>query len=112
MRKLSTELGKIISGAPSPARQRKLTVEECKIFRSLKTQGERSTKGRMISECKFESKATGRLKLMMVMEGRHAMSVGTQVAKRFEQMALVESANLIKTKNGASVVLCIKERKQ
>ena len=104
MRKLSTKLKEFIADAPVKVHHRELTTEEKRLFRSLKTQGERATKGRQISECLFESRSYGRLKLMMVMECRHSMSVGTQIVNRFGMIDEVERAKLLRTKTGSKYV--------
>jgi len=81
-----------------------------RIFRALKTTGERATKGREVTKAMFEAKAKSNgIALMMIMEGRHAMSVGHQVARRFNEMDELEFAKVKKTRSGALVVLRMKE---
>lgn len=90
-----------------------LTSEKQRLFRSLKTQGERATKGRLISRCMFEAKhKNGGLALMMLMEGRHSMSVGRQVATRFEQMEGVSLSEVVRTKRGAFVIVRFQEKEE
>lgn len=108
MRELSTKLQEFISDVKSPTSV-VLTGAEEKLFRSLKTQGERSTKGRLISRCIFEAKAKRGTALMMIMEGRHSMSVGKQVARRFEEDDEIKFVDVVKTRSGAYVILRAKE---
>ena len=86
-----------------------LTKEESRVFKYLKTQGERATKGRMIDRCVFEAKQKGRTSLLMIMEGKHSMSVGRQIARRFESVVGVDSSEMIETKNGACVIIRVKK---
>ena len=75
----------------------------------MKTQGERATKGREIARTTFEAKVKSGVSFLMIMEGRHAMSVGSQVARRFDGLVEVESVEVVKTRKGACVVLRPKE---
>jgi|GEM_PF-3115396 len=105
MEKLTTKLHDFISGVPQKHRQNDLTVAEERLFRSMKTAGERAIKGREVSKTVFEAKTKSGVSLLMIMEGRHAMSVGGQVARRFDGARGVESVETVKTRNGACVVL-------
>jgi hypothetical protein len=83
-----------------------LSNDERRLFRSLKSMGERATKGRDIDRYIFEVVYKGgRSTLRMILEGRHSMSIGNHVAKRFRDMDELEFVDVIKTKNGAKVVL-------
>jgi hypothetical protein len=108
MRELSTKLQEFISDVKS-SEKIDLTEAEERLFRSLKTQGERATKGRLISRCVFEAKAKRGTALMMIMEGRHSMSVGRQVARRFEEDDELKFVEVVKTRSGAYVILRAKE---
>jgi len=110
MKKLSTRLSEfIVSGEPAKYED-VLGYDERKIFRSLKSMGERSTKGREVDGCMFEAiNRGGSTMLNMVLEGRHSMSVCNQVAKRFESLDELEFAKIVKTKKGAKLVLKVKE---
>ena len=106
MKNLTAELGEFISEAPvAKKRKGNLTISEERLFRSLKTQGERSVKGRDISNTIFEAKSKAGISLLMIMEGRHSMSVGNQVARRFDGANDVDSVEVIRTKAGACVVV-------
>lgn len=90
-----------------------LSQSQERLFRALKTIGERATKGREVNKTIFEAKAkTTGIALVMLMEGRHSMSVGHQVVRRFDDMDELEFAKVKKTPSGAMVVLRIKEEVQ
>jgi hypothetical protein len=109
MNKHARRLEQIISDV-QPRSEVILSPLQERVFRMLKTTGERAVKGREISSTIFEAKgkATG-VALLLVMEGRHAMSVGHQVARRFEDMRELEFVKVKKTGGGALVVLRVKE---
>jgi len=109
MEKLTNQLHDFIVDAPDPKRRRDLTVAEERLFRSMKTTGERATKGREVSNTVFEAKTKSGVSFLMIMEGRHSMSVGGQVVRRFEGAADIESVEIVKTKKGACVILRPKE---
>jgi len=80
------------------------------IFRSLKSEGERAIKGRVIDSCVFSVRERGGIvSLVMILEGRHSMSVGRQVSRRFKDRNELKFADVVKTKRGAKVVLCSEE---
>lgn len=110
MKKLSEQLQQFIP-ENSPRRDaRRLTPAEGAIFRALKSMGERATKGREISQCLYEMRfKSGNVMFMMLLEGRHALSVGRHVSKRFEDHDELEFAGVHETKRGAKVVLRPKE---
>lgn len=103
------QLEQLISDV-QPRSEANLSQLQERLFRALKTTGERATKGREVTKTVFEAKtkATG-VALLMIMEGRHAMSVGHQVARRFEEMSELEFAKVKKTRSGALVVLRVKD---
>jgi len=105
MKNLTNQLKDFIVDTPRSTRGKELSSYEEKIFRSMKTAGERATKGREISKAVFEAKVKSGVSFLMIMEGRHAMSVGGQVARRFDGTAGVDSVEVIKTSKGACVVL-------
>jgi len=105
MKHLTNQLQDFIADAPNPERRKILSATEERLFRSMKTQGERATKGREIGKTVFESKVKAGVSFLMIMEGRHAMSVGAQVARRFNGARDVDSVEVVKTKNGACVIL-------
>jgi hypothetical protein len=77
------------------------------LLRSLKSAGERATKGRDIDAHYFDSviNEDSSETLRMLMEGRHSMSVGRQLVKRFEGMEGIDSVEVLQTKRGAKVVI-------
>lgn len=106
MKNLANKLQNFIDESGSSQASRVLTQSEQRLFRSLKTQGERATKGRLISRCMFEAKnKSGGMAFVMLMEGRHSMSVGKQVASRFEQMEGISLSEVVRTKKGAFVIM-------
>lgn len=108
MRHLSKKLQEFIDDA-KVIRKDELDSHSEKLFRSLKTQGERAIKGRLISKCTFESSQRHGISLLMKMEGRHSMSVGKQVGKRFEESEDVDSFEVVKTNTGAYLILRVRE---
>ena len=103
--RLSEQLQQFISDTPQK-KERILTPSERAIFRALKVMGERATKGREISKCLFEVRSIrGRTVLVMLLEGRHAMSVGHHVEKRFMEHNELEFVSVVESKRGAKVVL-------
>lgn len=109
MSKLSQDLSEFISG-----KLRKLDAclssEERRIYRSLKSFGERAVRGMQVSECEFSVKFRGDVPtFLMLMEGKHAMVVGRQVQKRFEDHDGLQFVDVFRTKNGVKVVLRPKE---
>lgn len=105
MKQLANDLRRFVRDI-NIAGEVKLSADEERLFRSLKTAGERATKGRLISRCIFEAKMKrGELSLMMLMEGRHSMSVGRQVVRGFEDKSDVMSVDVFRTRHGACVLL-------
>jgi len=106
MKKLREELFDFIISIPNVNNNKniiELNSNEEKIFRSLKTNGEKYSKGREISKLMFEAKRNKELCFLMIMEGRHSMSVGNQVMKRFRDFNI--SVDVIKTNKGACVIV-------
>lgn len=103
MKELVSKLNEFVEGAEKRV---KLTKIEERIFRSLRTQGERAIKGRSISRCIFEAHAgeDGAL-LMMAVEGRYSLSIGNQIVRRFSGMPEVGSAVVKRSDTGARVVI-------
>jgi len=105
MNKLSQQLRPFLGGGRH-CEERQLSHTERKLYRSLKATGERATKGREVQECEFDIQFKGdTVTLRMILEGRHAMSVAHQVARRFEESDELKFAEVVKTKNGAKLVL-------
>jgi hypothetical protein len=77
------------------------------LLRALKSAGERATKGRDIDSHYFDSNICedSTETIRMLMEGRHSMSIGRQLVKRFEGMEGIESVEVLQTKRGAKVVI-------
>ena len=106
MRRLADELLDRVSVVSDKKARICLSVDEERVFRSLKTTGERAIKGRLIAGHSFEAREKGHgVVMMMVMEGRHAMSVGRQVVRRFKEMGEIDFADVVKTKDGACVIV-------
>jgi hypothetical protein len=105
MKKYIEQLHDVITEAPSKKIKHKLTILEDRIFRSLRMHGERSTKGLDITKALFEVKRRDDVVFLMILEGRQSVFVGNQMVKKFGNMEGVSSANLIKTKKGACVVI-------
>lgn len=104
MKKLSEQLQQFIS--PDLRRRKGLSRSEKAIFRALKLMGERATKGREISRCLYETRFRGDKTLfVMLVEGRHAASVGRHVGNRFEGHDELEFVDVHETKKGVKVVL-------
>jgi len=105
MKDLSKQLKQFLPNVP-PGAERALSHAERKLFRALKSMGERATKGREIEKALYEVRFRGdTATLIMLLEGRHAMSVGRQIEKRFHDHRELEFASLVETKRGAKVVL-------
>ena len=86
-----------------------LEDSELQIFRTLRTQGERAVKGRLISRHRFEVRRRPMgTDLVMEIEGRHAMAVAQQLAKRFQIVEDVGSVEITRTKHG--VVFALRAR--
>lgn len=103
MKDLASKLNEFIE---APEGQSRMTKLEERIYRSLRTQGERATKGRSISRCIFEAHASeDGARLVMIMEGRYSVSVGNQIVRRFSGMPEVGSVVVKRTDAGARVTL-------
>ena len=97
-------LRSILDGLPGAAPV--LTEAEGRLMRSLRTQGERAVRGRIVTRHRFEARQRpGGVALCMEIEGRHAMAVAQQLAKRFGVVEDVRSAEVTRTKRGALLAL-------
>jgi hypothetical protein len=107
MTKYFNDLSKFIDNKSLIVKEEQvLSNNEKRLFRALKSMGERATKGRDIDRYIFEVvHKGGRVTLRMLLEGRHALSIGNHVAKRFVNMNELEFVDVIRTKKGAKVVL-------
>lgn len=77
-----------------------------RLLRSLRTQGERAVRGRLVTRYTFEARQRSNgIALVMEAEGRHAMAVAQQLAKRFGMVEDVGSAEVTRTAHGAVLVL-------
>lgn len=98
--RLRTLLEELPSAAPL------LTEQEGRLLRSLRTQGERAVRGRIVTRHRFEARQRpGGVALVMEIEGRHAMAVAQQLAKRFGMVEDVDSAEVTRTDRGALLAL-------
>ena len=109
MRNLTDQLRSFVDDAPRKRESAPLTAVEERLFRMLKTTGERATKGRLVCRTRFEAKENEGMALLMIMEGRHSMSVGRQVARRFDNVNELKFAEVHKTPSGACVILRARE---
>lgn len=104
----SERLRTILDGLPGsgPA----LSMLEERLLRSLRTQGERAVRGRLVTRHAFEARQRpGGVALVMEIEGRHAMSVAQQLAKRFSLVEDVGNAEVTRTERGAQLALRAKD---
>jgi hypothetical protein len=103
--KYSNRLSDFISDKPIKE-EHILSNNGKRLFRSLKSLGERSIKGRDINKCIFEVVYKNGIEtLRMLIEGRHALSISNQIAKSMVNMSELEFVDVVKTKKGAKVVL-------
>ena len=94
----------ILDGMPGSGPQ--LSEAEGRLLRSLRTQGERAVRGRLVTRHAFEARQRpGGVALVMEIEGRHAMAVAQQLAKRFGMVEDVGSAEVTRTERGAQLAL-------
>jgi hypothetical protein len=83
-----------------------LSYKGKRLFRALKSLGERSIKGRDVDKYIFEVVyKNGVETLRMLIEGRHALSISNQIAKGLSNMDELEFVDVVKTKKGAKIVL-------
>jgi hypothetical protein len=84
-----------------------LSESDKSIFRALNSAGERAVKGRDIDFHSFDSLITedSQATLRMFLEGRHSMSVGHQLVKRFDGVDGIDKVDVVPTKRGAKVVI-------
>jgi len=96
-----------LPGSPLPV----LTETERHLLRSLRTQGERAIRGRIVTRHAFEARRRPHgTDLVMEIEGRHAMAVAQQLAKRFSLVEDVGSAEVTRTDRGA--ILSLRPREE
>jgi hypothetical protein len=107
MKKRSEQLQRFIGMArDSVVDERRLNPSNRKLFRALKSAGERAIKGQEIDRCVYEVRfRSGLPALEMLVEGRNAKMVGRQVARRFEEHREFGFVDVVETKNGVKVVL-------
>jgi len=106
MKKLSERLSEFISDPKFLDASNNLSRKERRIYRSLQSMGERAIKGRDITSYLYETRMRGEeVNLLMLLEGRHAMSVGNQVKRIFEGHSELEFVSVVETKRGAKVIL-------
>jgi len=108
MNHLAEKLRRQIATADVP--KRSLGREDQRLLRFIRTESERATKGRLISRHLVEQDSVAgggkwRARFMVVLEGRHSMSVGTQIARRFSDFRGVDNAEVERTDRGASVLI-------
>lgn len=90
--------------------RRDMTKLEKKYESILKTKGEKAVRNRDVGKYFFETRnKNGRVTINMIIEGRMAMSIAGQLAKRFEESSDLECSKALRTKSGARVVLMVKE---
>ena len=88
-----------------------LSDRDQRVLRSLRTQGERAVRGRIVTRHRFEARQRpGGVVLVMEVEGRHAMSVAQQLAKRFGIVEDVASAEVTRTERGAQLALIARKK--
>jgi hypothetical protein len=102
----SDRLRALLDDLPPAPRRVVLSEADERLLRSLRTQGERAVRGRLVTRYRFEAVARpGGVALAMRIEGRHAMSVAQQLAKRFSMVEDVGSAEVTRTERGAVLEL-------
>lgn len=96
----------LLDDLPGVAPRLVLTEAAQRLMRSLKTQGERAVRGRLVTQYVFEAvQRPGGVSITMRIEGRHAMSVAQQLAKRFAMGEDMGSAEVTRTERGAVLEL-------
>ena len=99
-------LRELIDDLPGKARRLVLSEADERMMRSLRTQGERAVRGRLVTRYVFEAVARpGGTTIVMRIEGRHSMSVAQQLAKRFSMVEDVGSSEVTRTTHGAVLEL-------
>ena len=102
----------LIDDLPGQARRLVLSESDGRLLRSLRTQGERAVRGRLVTRYVFEAVARpGGTTLVMRVEGRHSMSVAQQLAKRFSMVEDVGSVEVTRTERGAVLELRPREER-
>lgn len=108
MNRLADKLRKHVADITEPVRV--IGKSDQRLMRFIRTESERATKGRLIERHQVEQSSVAgggrwRARFVVILEGRHSMSVGTQIARRFEEFRGVDTAELQRTDSGASVVI-------
>ena len=108
MSRLANRLRQHIADVEKPARV--IGAGDQRLLRFIRTESERATKGRLISRHLVEQDSVAggggwRARFKVILEGRHAMSVGLQIARRFGGFRGVGNAEVERTDRGASVVI-------
>jgi hypothetical protein len=102
----SDRLRALLDDLPPAPRRVVLSEADERIMRSLRTQGERAVRGRLVTRYRFEAVERPRgISLVMRIEGRHAMSVAQQLAKRFGMAEDIGNAEVTRTERGAVLEL-------
>lgn len=103
MNELSRKLEGYIVEDPKQALT--LSAADARLYRTLQTEAERFTKCRAVGNLHFRVRSRGhRPVFLAILEGREALSVCRQIARRFESMAGV-SARAVETSAGSRVVV-------
>jgi len=111
MSRLSTRLRKFIE--PAKKQPDPLLPEERRVYRSIKTESTRATKGRQIRSCRFESKnVENGVELIVALEGKDASCVAKQVARRFGEMGEVTTSEVERQGRGYNAVICMERTQQ
>lgn len=100
------QLQALIDGIPGGKTSLVLESHEERLLRSLRTQGERAVRGRLVYRYVFEARQrTNGVVIVMEADGRHAMSVAQHLAKRFGMVEDVVSVEVTRTACGAVLSL-------
>jgi len=103
MNELSRKLEGYIVEDPKQALT--LSAADARLYRTLQTEAERFTKCRSVGNLHFRVRnREDHPVFLAILEGRDAMSVCRQIARRFESMDGV-SARAVATKTGSRVVV-------
>lgn len=104
MRKMSDKLMSFLKENIHKDDEEYLSKSGRQVYRSLKSAGERAIKGMDIDKCTYESTVDSLGEtLKMIVEGRHSVSIGNQVARRFKEQGML--AEVVQTKRGAKVII-------
>jgi len=102
MNDLSRKLERYIVEAP---KRPSMTSAEARLYRTLQTEAERFKACRSVSNLRFKVRERqGHPVFLAMLEGRDAMSVCKQIARRFESIEGVVS-RVVSTRSGSRVVV-------